>query len=72
MKKRIFLTLVFAVTTVTQLLAGPGDTPCGGNDPDDVVNCTPLDTWVIVLAGVAMIFTFLHLTRKQKAAVKAA
>jgi hypothetical protein len=37
---------------------------CDGNDggPD---GC-PLDTWVIVLVIIAVIFTALHLQRKQK------
>ncbi|MGF7038716.1 hypothetical protein [Mucilaginibacter lappiensis] len=42
----------------------PGGGLCDGNDggPD---GC-PLDTWVIVLVIIAVIFTALHLQRKQK------
>ena len=71
MNKRIFLTLAFITITVTTLLAqsDPG-LPCGGADQDD--NNCPLDTWVIVLAAVVMIFTAIHLARKQKAAINAA
>ena len=41
----------------------PGDLPCDGTDP--YTPC-PLDTWVIVLAIGAFIFTVIHLYRKQK------
>ena len=41
------------------------DLPCGGNDP--YATC-PLDSWVIVLAAIALIFAVVHLGRKQKAA----
>jgi hypothetical protein len=36
---------------------------CGGTDPDG--SC-PLDAWVTVLAGVAVVFAAAHLYRKQK------
>ena len=39
------------------------DLPCGGDDP--YATC-PLDSWVIVLAAVALIFAAVHLYRKQK------
>lgn len=48
----------------TVLLFGQGE-PCGGADPDS--SACPLDTWVMVLAGVVFIFTVIHLLRKQKA-----
>ena len=38
--------------------------PCLGTDPD--ASC-PLDTWVIVLAGLATIFASIRLYRKQSA-----
>jgi hypothetical protein len=42
----------------------PGDPLCDGNNggPD---GC-PLDTWVIALVIIAVIFTAIHLQRKQK------
>ncbi len=40
------------------------DFPCGGTDP--YATC-PLDTWVVVLAGAALLFAVLHLYKKQKA-----
>jgi hypothetical protein len=42
---------------------GPGE-PCGGTDPD--ATC-PLDSWVMVLAVIAVVFASVHLYRKQKA-----
>ncbi len=36
---------------------------CGGQDPDAVC---PLDTWVVVLAGISLLFAAVHLYRKQK------
>jgi len=38
--------------------------PCAGTDPD--ATC-PLDTWVIILAAIAFVFTAAHLYRKQSA-----
>lgn len=40
--------------------------PCGLND-DDNTDC-PLDTWVVVLAIIAVIFTAIHLHKKKKRA----
>ncbi|WP_428327324.1 hypothetical protein [Mucilaginibacter sp.] len=39
------------------------DLPCDGTD---AYSTCPLDSWVIVLAGVALVFAALHLHRKQK------
>jgi hypothetical protein len=44
------------------LYAQPGE-PCGGVDPD--ATC-PLDSWVVVLAAVAVTATVVHLYRKQR------
>lgn len=77
MKKRISLVLVFLIANTVPLFAqfigggsgggggddGPGSAPCGGADIDG--GC-PLDTWVIILAAIALIFTTLYLYRKQK------
>ena len=56
-----FLLLMF---NVVMLYAQPGE-PCGGND-DDGTCPSPLDTWVLVLAGAALIFAAIHLYRKQR------
>jgi len=42
-----------------------GDLPCGGDDPTTSTPC-PLDTWVWVLAVVAVILGAMYLQRKQK------
>ncbi len=42
-----------------------GDLPCGGDDPTTSTPC-PLDTWVWVLAVVAVILGAIYLQRKQK------
>ena len=44
--------------------AQEGGPPCGDGDPINA-NC-PLDTWVIVLAFMAIVFAARHLYRKQK------
>jgi hypothetical protein len=44
--------------------AQEGGPPCGDGDPINT-GC-PLDTWVIVLAFIAIAFTARHLYRKQK------
>jgi hypothetical protein len=48
---------------VAILYAQPGE-PCGGTDPD--ATC-PLDTWVIALAVIAVIFAAMSLIKKQNA-----
>jgi hypothetical protein len=65
-KKRIVLTLLFLIANVAVLFA-QGALPCNDGDIDE--NC-PLDTWVIVLAAGALLFTVLHLYRTQKAVSK--
>ena len=64
MKLKVFFSTLFLLAFSTlSLFAQPGE-PCNGNDPD--AYC-PLDTWVLVLAGVALLFAALHLHRKQAA-----
>lgn len=46
------------------------DNPCDGSDPDNT-NC-PLDTWVFVLAIIAVIFTAVHLRKKDRLSLNAA
>jgi len=42
------------------------ENPCGGTgDPDDPTTC-PLDSWVLILAITALIFTAFHLYRRQQ------
>jgi len=69
MRIRIFFsTLLLLMFNVAALFAQSGDPngPCGLND-DDNTNC-PLDTWVVALAVVAVIFAAVHLHKKQKRA----
>ncbi|MBB3054939.1 hypothetical protein [Mucilaginibacter gotjawali] len=54
--------LVLFIFNSSILFAQPGE-PCGGTDPD--ATC-PLDTWIIVLAVIAVISAAYHLHRKQK------
>ena len=42
-----------------------GDLPCGGDDPTTSNPC-PLDTWVWLLAIVAVMLGAIYLQRKQK------
>lgn len=42
-----------------------GDLPCGGEDPTGSTPC-PLDTWVWLLAAVAVVFGAMYLQRQQK------
>ena len=67
--KKVFyyiITIVpfFLLNTITVLAqpgsGGGGSLPC---DPDEIC---PLDTWVIALVIIAVIFTVIHLHRKQK------
>jgi hypothetical protein len=64
MRVKIFLGVVLLfMVNVAALYAQPTE-PCEGTDPD--TTC-PLDTWVIVLAFIALIFTVIHLYRKRAA-----
>ena len=62
MKKKIALTLLFLIANVAVLFA-QGALPC--NDGDIDANC-PIDSWVVVMAAGALIFTILHLYRVRK------
>ena len=42
-----------------------GDLPCGGDDPTGTNPC-PLDSWVWILAALALIFSTLYLHHQQK------
>jgi hypothetical protein len=46
------------------LMSSAQDLPCDGSDPYDT-DC-PLDTWVWVLAAIALIFGAIQLYRQQK------
>jgi hypothetical protein len=63
----LFIFLLATLTAFGQNCEDGGVLP--GDDPDahpiGESGC-PLDTWVIVLAGVALLFTILHLHNKQK------
>jgi len=60
--------LLIFILNSSVLFAQVGE-PCGGTDPD--ATC-PLDTWVIMLAMVAVVFAAWHLHRKQKSPLPAA
>jgi hypothetical protein len=66
MRIRIFLgTMLLLMLNAAVLFAQTGiGEPCEGNDPDSTC---PLDTWVIVLAVVAVVFAVIRLRRKQQA-----
>ncbi|MDB5016251.1 MAG: hypothetical protein JWQ84_1083 [Mucilaginibacter sp.] len=63
MKVKIIFSVFLLVTlfngTISYAQAG---LPCAGTDID---NTCPLDTWVIVLAFLAVAFASFHLSRKQ-------
>lgn len=62
------LTLGFIISPAICLAQDP-DNPCNGTDPFS--DC-PIDSWVIFLAGIALVATTLYLHRKQKAALQTA
>jgi hypothetical protein len=63
------LTLGLILSPCICLAQTDPDNPCDGMDP--FADC-PLDTWVIVLVGVALITTTFYLYRKQKIACQMA
>jgi len=63
MRVKIFSgALLLLILSTAVLYAQPGE-PCGGTDPD--ATC-PLDTWVLVLAAIAVIFAVTRLYRGQR------
>jgi len=58
-----FLTGCFLLLPV--ITFAQGDLPCDDSDPYSGGSC-PLDTWVWVLAAVALVFGAAQLYRKQK------
>ncbi|MDB5006934.1 MAG: hypothetical protein JWP45_1327 [Mucilaginibacter sp.] len=66
MKVKIFFSALLLLMFNTMLLYAQTTTdpslPCAGTDID---NTCPLDTWVIVLAFLAVAFASFHLFRKQ-------
>jgi len=64
--KIFFSTLLLLLTNVALIYAQDPGEPCNGNDPDNV-GC-PLDTWVVLLAIVAIVFAAWHLQKRRKTA----
>jgi LPXTG-motif cell wall-anchored protein len=61
------LTFAFILSPVFCFAQTDPDNPCDGSDP--FADC-PLDTWVIVLAGIALLATTLYLHRKRKTIIQ--
>jgi hypothetical protein len=65
--KAIGLLFTFLLISVITMAQDCGDGPgLPGQDVDAATNGCPLDTWVIVLVGAALIFTTVQLYRKQQ------
>jgi hypothetical protein len=66
MRVRIFFSTLLVLMFSTGLLFAqdPIGQPCAGNDAD-LTGC-PLDTWVVLLAFIAIVFAARHIYRKQK------
>jgi hypothetical protein len=66
-KKIVYLTILTGSILLLPSIsfAQGGDLPCGGDDPTTSNPC-PLDTWVWMLAVVAVILGAIYLQRKQK------
>ena len=65
--KAIGLLFTFLFISVATMAQDCGDGPgLPGQDVDAASNGCPLDTWVIVLVGAALIFTTVQLYRKQQ------
>jgi hypothetical protein len=65
--KAIGLLFTFLFISIATMAQDCGDGPgLPGQDVDAVANGCPLDTWVIVLVGAALIFTTVQMYRKQQ------
>ncbi|HEY8784084.1 MAG TPA: hypothetical protein VIM16_20820 [Mucilaginibacter sp.] len=58
----LLLLMLDVIVLFAQRGRGPGE-PCDGRDPDEIC---PLDTWVIILAVIAITFAVIHLLHRQK------
>ena len=72
---KLVLTVLFTLCTIVTFAqpTGPGDPgqgDCGTSAQGPDEPC-PLDTWVIILAVIALVFTAVHLYKKQNNALKA-
>jgi len=63
--KIFFSTLLLLIVNVALLYAQDPNQPCNGTDPD---NMCPIDTWVALLAFIAIVFATWHLNNKRKRA----
>jgi hypothetical protein len=61
MKKRAILITVLLFANIVSVFA-QGDLPCNDGDPDGIA--CPIDTWVVLFAAIALIFTVIHLQKK--------
>ncbi|AMR34379.1 hypothetical protein A0256_24445 [Mucilaginibacter sp. PAMC 26640] len=70
MIKKLFgaltLLLLTSFSAICQCTGDPND-PGVPIDPDDAPCSVPLDTWVIILVGIALIYAVYQLHKKQKA-----
>ena len=65
--KILGLLFTFLLISITAFGQDCGDGPgLPGRDVDAATNQCPLDTWVIVLVGIALIFTTVQMYRKQQ------
>jgi hypothetical protein len=64
MKAKVFFGMLLLLLVNFNNLFAQG-TPCGNAGDPDAPAC-PLDTWVMVLVAVALIFVTMQLYRKQK------
>lgn len=66
--KAVLALFILFVCNILVAKAQSDGNPC---DPDDGPNC-PLDTWVFILVGGALLLATVQLYRKQKAQRRAA
>jgi len=66
MRIKIFFSTILLMLSAGMLYAQTDPfVPCSGTDPD---NACPLDTWVILLAFIAIVFAAWRLNNKRKTA----
>jgi len=63
--KIFFSTILLMLNAVLLYAQADAGGPCTGTDPD---NTCPLDTWVILLAFIAIVFAAWRLNNKRKTA----
>ena len=64
MRGKVFFSTLLLILNIGLLYAQDPGEPCAGQDAD--LSGCPLDSWVVLLAFIAIVFAAWHLNNKRK------